>query len=1109
MIKQRFYSILCALVGLLTISVVTQAQQIPIPFLCGFEEQAEVNQWHLNEGTPNANDQWVIGKATHSEGKQALYISSDGGSSTVYGDKPNIVMAYRVITFPKTGRYNITFDWKSIGNEQDSRLYVYFGPKQALTGAPFVDKKGNGYGLLGIVSETSAKITQESITMEKIGSAFDGTNTYKELYGNKKWQNYMVSGPPENPSITATINNAGLKKEWILAFVWVNNNKDADACTMGACIDNIQIASADIARPANLQAEMRCEDSTLILTWTSSAAFHDIEYKNVNEETWHRLTGRPNQGNSQIDSIPLRHEGSYNIRVIESNASKTQTGPYAALNNVVFWCPENHCVNYIDLEGPDVECRYGDDSKTFPNCDSIGCIGGKNGDEESIVSRHVVNWIEDRYDPLTLNSVDAQGNPVAGLKTIPDGYLASVRLGNWHNEHGRESITYSFVVDSMSQAILVMKYAIVFEDADNHKNKPNEQMRFELTILDEHNNPIDPTCGKAEFLYDDAVDEWNVTTSSFFDEIKKSPRTTTVYWKDWTSIGLNVAKYHGRTLKVRVFTRDCSMTAHFGYAYFVMDCISAKLETNNCGEASEVRVDAPDGFDYTWTDSQGNILGHDKSLHVKTGHEVYTCQVCMQETGGCCFPLSTSLDPRYPVPAFDYEYVSENCNSYVQFYNRSHVMTIYDGQENHTGEACDQIQWNLTYQNGTMEMETQMESPRIPCPVDGDTIDVTLRAVIGGGACDSVLQVRIPVPSILTPDSIINESLCEGDTRLFGGQGCKETGTYYDRYKNISGCDSILELRLTVYPKSPVTYIKDTVCSSDLPYQFNGYSYPQSGNYSQDMKNIHECDSVVNLSLWVVEKLNVDVAQLPTLCADDGQLVIDYAVLHSRYDSLAIRFTSTTPQDVFYNQVIYDTLQTEVVYPFDVTTLPNKYHVQLEFYQHQSCGNQIFDLDFELQYRSSLIEQKWNDVLAILNDKYNGSYTFTSYQWYKNGMPLVGETNPYLYQSLDVDADYSVMLTRPDGTSVRTCPFRPTLRVDKYPFPTLAAKGQLLPVRRSASGVSIVSVRIFTMMGVLYSSTVISNGEGIVEVPVLEGNYLVELIDADGNTTTQHLIVVQ
>ena len=333
----------------------------------------------------------------------------------------------------------------------------------------------------------------------------------------------------------------------------------------------------------------------------------------------------------------------------------------------------------------------------------------------------------------------------------------------------------------------------------------------------------------------------------------------------------------------------------------------------------------------------------------------------------------------------------------------------------------------------------------------------------------------------------------------------------------MSGCDSIVELRLTVYPKSPITYISDTVCSTDLPYQFNGYSYPQAGNYSQDMKNIYGCDSVVNLSLWIVEKLNVDVRSLPTLCADDGALVIDYAVMQSRYDSVAIRFTSTTPQSVFYDQVIYDTLQTQVRYPYDVSVLPNLYHVQLEFFQHQSCGNQIFDLDFELQYRASIIEQKWNDVLVVLNDKYNGNYTFTNYQWYKNDVPLVGETGPYLYtpssavpnDSLDFQAEYSVLLTRSDGVSIRTCPFRPTKHQDKTQFPTLAKSGQQLLVRRHAMGVSYVSVRIFTIMGALYSSTVIANGDGVVEAPLLEGHYIVELVDSDGNTTTQHLMVVQ
>ena len=145
----------------------------------------------------------------------------------------------------------------------------------------------------------------------------------------------------------------------------------------------------------------------------------------------------------------------------------------------------------------------------------------------------------------------------------------------------------------------------------------------------------------------------------------------------------------------------------------------------------------------------------------------------------------------------------------------------------------------------------------------------------------------------------------------------------------------------------------------------------------------------------MIDKLELQVDELPTLCADDEQLIIDYSVLKSSYDSLAVRFFSSKPQKAFYNQMIYDTAQTTIVYPYDETILPNHYRVQLEFYQHASCGNQIFDLEFDVQYRSSIIEQKWNDVLALLNSKYNGGYTFTTYQWYKNGRPIEGATKSY------------------------------------------------------------------------------------------------------------------
>lgn len=1090
------YNHYIALLGLWMCASLSFAQSISIPFFCGFEDAAEISQWTLNPHTPSAKDQWCIGNATRSEGRQSLYISNDTARSAQHGVSNNIILAYRTIKFPaQAGKYNISFDWKNLGNNDRAKLYVWFGPKVLLQSNFYTDKKGKSYGLIDILNTSSGILP--TWAEDKFYKISDGTTTYDYLTGSKKWQNMYLRGDGSKPDVSANISKSNAKNDFVLAFIWVNASQKTDVEGLGACIDNIQIASAELKRPTKFQAEMQCEDSNVVLTWETSLAFHDIEYRKTGESDWRRLSDIPSgSGLTQTFSFKLKQEGSYDFRVRGTNVAKTDTSAYASINNFVFWCPENHCINYIDLTGPNTVCRHEEENRTWPyiNPDSIKVI---DFGEEAMESRHTVNWIEDRYDPYTVGSKDATGKPVAPLQTIPDGYLASVRLGNWDSGADRESITYSFVVDSVNQSILIMKYAILFENP-GHDAKQN---LFNLVVLDPNDREIDPTCGVVNFEFKDAT-EWNLA------ELPESLNSSKqLYWKDWSSIGLNLNRYHGMTLKVRVTVADCGQSGHATWAYFVMDCVSAKLETENCGDASTISVNAPEGFDYTWTNSKDSILGHDRSLDASAGREIYTCEACIKELNGCCFKLSTTFDPRYPAPDFTYDWVPSDCKNIVKFYNTSHIMNKRDTSFVHTNEACEQVTWEFT-RNGYTQT-TPEDNPTITCDPEGDTIYIALRAMIGGGQCDSVMFDTVYVAPIINTDSVINAQICEGETFIFAKQGYKKTGTYYDIQKNFAGCDSTTVLNLTVNPKSPHTYEADTICSSDLPYSFNGYSYIYPGTYTQDLKNQWECDSVVTLSLCVIDKLELQVNELPTLCADDEQLIIDYSVLKSSYDSLAVRFFSSKPQKAFYNQMIYDTAQTTIVYPYGETILPNHYRVQLEFYQHASCGNQIFDLEFDVQYSSSIIEQKWNDVLALLNSKYNGGYTFTAYQWYKNGRPIDGATKSYLYQDLDINSQYSVEVTRNDGVVMRTCPFQPTVHSDAYQFPTLAQAAQKVRVRQSGDGNDIVTINIYNMMGQIYSTTSITQDGGMVTIPSTYGNYIVEIVYQNNEQRSQHLIVTQ
>ena len=92
--------------------------------------------------------------------------------------------------------------------------------------------------------------------------------------------------------------------------------------------------------------------------------------------------------------------------------------------------------------------------------------------------------------------------------------------------------------------------------------------------------------------------------------------------------------------------------------------------------------------------------------------------------------------------------------------------------------------------------------------------------------------------------------------------------------------------------------------------------------------------------------------------------------------------------------------------------------------------------------------------MTFLSEAYNGGLTFTSYQWYANGVAIEGATQSWYYEpGLDPDTEYTVRVTLADGTQVWVCPFsfnerHQTLGVDETETRELPRKllrdGQLI-----------------------------------------------------------------
>jgi gliding motility-associated-like protein len=113
--------------------------------------------------------------------------------------------------------------------------------------------------------------------------------------------------------------------------------------------------------------------------------------------------------------------------------------------------------------------------------------------------------------------------------------------------------------------------------------------------------------------------------------------------------------------------------------------------------------------------------------------------------------------------------------------------------------------------------------------------------------CDSTVYLTLTV--LPRSFSTINTEICEGIFFDFNGFSYGNTGIYFDTLTNFLGCDSIITLDLNVLPRQRVG-IEGFICDNE-GYDFNGVVYNQSGNFVDTLPDINGCDSIITLSLTV------------------------------------------------------------------------------------------------------------------------------------------------------------------------------------------------------------------------------------------------------------------
>ncbi|HHW79958.1 MAG TPA: M6 family metalloprotease domain-containing protein [Acholeplasmataceae bacterium] len=129
--------------------------------------------------------------------------------------------------------------------------------------------------------------------------------------------------------------------------------------------------------------------------------------------------------------------------------------------------------------------------------------------------------------------------------------------------------------------------------------------------------------------------------------------------------------------------------------------------------------------------------------------------------------------------------------------------------------------------------------------------------------CDSIVNLSLTVNP--TYNNYFNATISEGETYSLNGFNETTTGLYTQNLQTIKGCDSIISLNLIVYPA--FTTVFDVTICQGMTYILNGFNENRTGIYTQYLQTINGSDSIVILNLKVNPIYNDTITRV--ICQGD------------------------------------------------------------------------------------------------------------------------------------------------------------------------------------------------------------------------------------------------
>ncbi len=431
------------------------------------------------------------------------------------------------------------------------------------------------------------------------------------------------------------------------------------------------------------------------------------------------------------------------------------------------------------------------------------------------------------------------------LRCIPVDEIASIRLGDENIGAQGETITFDYFVDSLDKDMLVLKYAVVLQNS-NHTSV--NQPRFTMEILDSNEVAIDTTCCYADF-YAAGDLGWNSVSGS------------NVIWKDWSTVGIDIAPYHGQLIKIRFTTKDCADGGHFGYAYFTIHCDSKRIDLYNyCENEDSVRLRAPLGFDYRWY--RGNdttVISTESEILVRADSTAYFCQASFIGKPECGFTVHSLA--VLPVPSASMYYELDTCAEMLHLYSNCKIK-IDEAFLPYVHQTIDNLVW-------IVEGDT-LYGDSLAVPLEHNGIcHLALFCSLSESFCTDSTFDSVVVDFVHRTTLVGDTVACYGDTVVLHAEPTLPAVTQLQWNDSLSGtdpwlvidgdrevtlvanafsCSDTLRHRVRMFP-----HYDDTLYVDACPGTVDtlGFRERQTGVYTHFATDRNGCDSLYSLNLTV------------------------------------------------------------------------------------------------------------------------------------------------------------------------------------------------------------------------------------------------------------------